>query len=139
MSSKTVLGAPHDEAHRAQAKPAALYVCPGAKDVPIDYAIFPYGSGFTGLCACPGRDICMWYAAHDLGGEVEFNELPEESMLPGIFNAAPFRCDDFCYHEKATTACLPASKRPRNQRKQHHPAPDSDASTTVVASTAGRR
>ncbi len=137
MSSKTVLGAPRNEASRAQSKATALYVCPGAKEVPLDYAIFPYGSGFTALCACPGRDICLWYAAHDFGGEVEFSDLPVDSMLPAIFDSGPFHCADFCNHERAIGACLPASKRDQAQRKQRH-AQVAEASETAVASTAGR-
>lgn len=119
MPSNTVLGAPQSEALRARIQVSALYVCPGVKDEPIDYAIFPYGSGFTGPAACPGREICLWYAAHDLGGEVEFNDLPTDTLLTANFRAQPFFCPHFRDDEDALSQCRRAAqKRSRAKLRQ---------------------
>ncbi len=95
-----------------------FYVCPGMKDVPLTYAVFPYGDNCSSPAACPAREICQWYAAHDLGGEVQFNELPEAILLRGDFRSRPFRCSNFNGEEEA------AQKRCRRRKS---------ASATVVA------
>lgn len=72
-----------------------MFVCAGAKDTPIEHAVFPHGSGCSQMSPCPGRDICAWYASHDLGGDDAYNEMPESMMLRANFRSGPFSCPDF--------------------------------------------
>lgn len=72
-----------------------MFVCPGVKDVPLDYVLFPFGGGISKLNACPGRDICQWYAAHDLGGEMMFSDTPPETQMTAQFLSHPFSCPNF--------------------------------------------
>lgn len=73
-------------------KPIPVFACPGMKDVPLGYAVFPLGDGFTKPRPCPARDLCLWYAAHDLGGTTSFNELPTAMLIPAVFRSHPFFC-----------------------------------------------
>ena len=77
-----------------------FFVCSGAKETAIEHAIFPHGGGFTEMAPCPARDICAWYAAHDLGGLVAFNEQPREALLAAPFTSRPFSCPHFFEHAK---------------------------------------
>lgn len=63
--------------------------------MPLSYAVFPYGDGFTAPDPCPARDLCLWYASHDLGGKTRFNELPIDMLLPASFHSHPFSCPRF--------------------------------------------
>ena len=73
-------------------KVVALFVCPGAKEVAIPHAVFPYGSGCSQMEPCPRREFCLWYASHDLGGELEFSDVPDGAQLTAEFTTGPFSC-----------------------------------------------
>jgi hypothetical protein len=72
-----------------------MFVCPGLKEVPLEYAIFPLGSGFLGMEACPIRECCAWYSSYDLGGEQQITDFPDDAILPANFATQPFQCRDF--------------------------------------------
>jgi hypothetical protein len=76
-----------------------LYVCAGAVDEALPYALFPYGDGISRPRACPIRDCCLWFAGHDLGGRDAFSDFPEQAMLKPAFRRNPFSCPHFCDHE----------------------------------------
>ena len=95
MSSRAAdLLPPHDR-RDATAKVVAFFVCPGAKEVAIPHAVFPYGSGCSHMEPCPRRDVCLWYASHDLGGELEFSDVPSGAQLTAEFATGPFSCRRF--------------------------------------------
>ncbi len=73
----------------------AFYVCSGAKEVAIDHAVFPHGSGCSEMKPCPARDLCVWYASHDLGGTLEYSDVPAAAQLQGAFTVHPFSCPQF--------------------------------------------
>lgn len=84
-----------DGSGRDSDKVIAFFVCPGAKEVPIPHALISYGDGCTRMQPCPRRDFCMWFASHDLGGEIEFSDVPEGAQLMGEFTTQPFACRRF--------------------------------------------
>lgn len=90
-----------------------IFACPGVKEVPVDHLVFPHGGGFTRLTPCPGRDICLWYAAHDLGGGEAINDLPPAAVLPAQFTTAPFACDRF---QEFTARKVAVQRRQAEQR-----------------------
>ena len=61
---------------------------------------------------CPSRDVCTWFAGHDLGGDSAYDELPEGSMLPVAFANGPyFSCKDFDDHQKFLAAVRQTKRR----------------------------
>ncbi len=95
MSSMQPIGLGRKDLGLSSANVLPLFACPGAKEVTIQHAVFPHGSGFSEMKACPARAICVWYASHDYGGEFAFNEQPQDRLLGGNFQARPFRCTHF--------------------------------------------
>lgn len=100
MSSHDVVGAPPLGAPQSTAEVVPFYVCPGAREVPVGYTVFPYGGSIDTMVACPAREICAWYAAHDLGETVAYNDQPEARLLPAVFKTGPFSCAHFRDYDK---------------------------------------
>lgn len=86
------------------------------RDKPLRHAVFPHGSGFTAPNPCPAREVCVWYASHDLGGRISYNELPRAALLPANFQSHPFSCAWFrdtieVHVRRAASAHEPAAAR----------------------------
>lgn len=112
MSSDPVLDErPCEPATRAAVVP--IFACPGAREVEVQHLVFPHGGGFTEMAPCPGRDICLWYAAHDLGQGEAINELPPETVVPADFHTAPFSCKRFHEFQNRWHTERPAPTRRR--------------------------
>lgn len=94
MSSDAAGLNPDDPAHHS-GNVVAFFVCPGAKEVMLPHALFPYGDGCSEMEPCPRRTYCLWFASHDLGGKLEFSDVPSDAQLPGNFNSRPFSCPRF--------------------------------------------
>jgi hypothetical protein len=77
------------------ARPVPLYVCPGARDEMLPYALFTFGDGLSRPVACPLRECCLWFAGHDLGGRDAITDFPEEAILNPSFRPHPFFCPHF--------------------------------------------
>jgi hypothetical protein len=100
-----------------------LYVCPGMTEVPVPYALFPYGSGCSKPRACPIRDCCLWFAAHDLGGTVSIADFPDEAILPAGFRPFPFYCHQFRSLEQKRRRQRKKAKKSRAVAKKSAPKP----------------
>jgi hypothetical protein len=78
-----------------------MFVCAGCRPEPLGYALFEVGDSIDAMQVCPMRDVCTWYAAHDLGGEFEYADQPEGAILPALFRSEPyFACRNFYDYEK---------------------------------------
>lgn len=80
----------------------AFFVCPGAKEVLISHTLFTHGDGCSEMEACPCRDVCQWFASHDLGGEIEFSDVAPGAQLKADFTTTPFACPHFRLIEEPT-------------------------------------
>lgn len=100
MSSERFVSGSDKTPKSAAPNVVPFFVCPGVRDVPLTIALFPIGGDLSEPRSCPARDICVWYAAHDLGGTVEFNDVPEGRQLYPQFVAQPFGCLNFCEQSK---------------------------------------
>ena len=69
--------------------------------MPLGYASIEHGDDLEAMDACPARDLCAWYADHDLGGTRQFDEQPPAARLTPAFRRAPyFSCPDFCERQR---------------------------------------
>ena len=92
-----------------------MFVCAGCRPEPLGYAILEVGDNLDQIVTCPMRAVCTWHAAHDLGGACQYNEQPEGSTLPPLFETKPFfSCPNFHEFHKlgAPMRATPFAGRP---------------------------
>lgn len=111
------LGVSRKDAAFAPADVLPLFACPGAKEVAIEHAVFPHGSGFSEMMACPARATCAWYASHDFGGDFAFNEQPQERLLSAEFEEQPFHCTNFQALPQTSGRTTGCARRCRSQKR----------------------
>lgn len=139
MSSHQVVGATPHDAPRPDVEVVPFYVCPGAREVQMGYTVFPYGGTIDTMVACPARDICAWYAAHDLGETVEFNDQPEARLLPAVFKTGPFSCAHFRDYDKMLKQAAKAKRKQGSQAaKGQCTAASPQTAPTTAPATAGK-
>jgi hypothetical protein len=82
-----------------------MYVCPGCRPAPLEHVSLELGEDVDAMQECPCREVCTWYAGHDLGGETEYTALPEPARLAAAFQLGPyFSCPNYDDHEKFIAA-----------------------------------
>jgi len=100
MSSFSVAVTPRVDPNPVIGDVVPMFVCAGCRPTPLGYASFTHGDGLEGMAECPCRDVCTWYAGHDLGGTVEYDELPTAGQMAAAFKLTPyFSCANFNDYE----------------------------------------
>ena len=120
MSSESIVGAPRQDTPPTQAPILPLFVCAGTKDVAYDYILLSHGANCGEPLDCPMREVCAWYAAHDLGENAFINEQADGQLLNVRFRKNPFACPDFLDYDKF----MKAQKRKQPVRRKRKASPE---------------